>query len=505
MKKFMVLFTVLLILASVATVYAQPKLDFRFSGFIDAQSLWYVNATPGGTSGPAVIYNNLPTDYKFGGPPGYVKGGALDKTVAYMESRARLKFDAIMDKNLSGTIFFEMDSSRWGDTSGANNRNQYGYWSGDRAAVEIKNVFIDFGLPYFGIPVPITMRVGLQPLSIRPNLLVYTDGMGITAGLKIDPLMIQPMWFKALEGKDARSDDVDVYGLHANAKIETFTLGGYGLYYDMKSYPFFGDPPPAYGLPATTNFAKMWWLGAYADGKLGPVNLNLDFIYDTGKVESRTTGIKDVDYDGWALYGKIDYPWDLFNFGLVAMYATGADTRETSATGLPGSATSSGAATSKVKSYVVPPGSEAGTNFGESVVFYNTWITRGDSGIASNNNTTAMGRGPIGGTWMAKAYGSFKATPWYKITLQGMYIGDTTENGNTFGTAITSSGLLRDDNSIGWELDLINEFNIYKNLKFTVGAGYLWADDALDLRSGPASNHSPKNPWNICTNLTFNF
>jgi hypothetical protein len=499
MKKFIALSLLgVLIIAFSATVYAQ-KLDMRISGFIDAQSIWDRNVTRANPAGG--IYQAIAGDYKV------PNAGAFNKTEATMESRARLKFDAFMDKNLSGTIFFEMDSTPWGNTSASGNqRNQYGYWSGDRAAVEIKNVYIDFGLPYFGIPVPMTMRVGLQPLSIRNNLLVYTDGMGITAGIDVNPLMIQPLWFKALEGKDARSDDADVYGLHANVKINTVTIGGYGLYYDMKSYPFFGDPPPAYGLPATNNFAKMWWLGAYMDGKLGPVNLNLDFIYDTGKVESRTAGIKDVDYDGMVGYLKIDYPWQLFNFGLVAMYASGADAEKTGASGLAGSLTSTGVQSSKVKAYVVPPGSEAGAIFGESLVVYSTWVNRGDAGIGNTLNYTQMSRGPVGGTWLAKLYGSYKIAPWYKMTLAVLYIGDTTKNGDTLGYSRNPDGTLDDNKSIGWEFDLYNEFQIYKNLKYTVAGGILAAGDALKYyQSADCGNTKLKTPWTITTNLTYNF
>ena len=125
-----------------------------------------------------------------------IKGGALDRKVNYYESRARLKFDAIMDKNLSGTFFFEMDSTRWGDIAGGSTakiseRNTYGYWSADRAAVEIKNIYIDFGLPYIGIPVPMSFRVGPQPISIRNNLLLYTDGMGVIWNTKIDPVAVE--------------------------------------------------------------------------------------------------------------------------------------------------------------------------------------------------------------------------------------------------------------------------------------------------------------------------
>ena len=167
------------------------------------------------------------------------------------------------------------------------------------------------------------------------------------------------------------------------------------------------------------------WIGERCERRLGSYEIGL---------------CPDVKYRGWAARAKVDFPWEKFNFGLTGYYATGADAEDTSSSGLPGTRTGYGPFwsidapySSKVKSYVVPPGSEAGSNFGESVVFYSFWATRGATGIANDANYNAMSRGPIGGTWMAKAYASVKALPWYKVTLQGMYIGDTTKNGDTFG------------------------------------------------------------------------
>jgi hypothetical protein len=446
-----------------------------------------------------------------------------DRKVNYYESRARLGFNAIMDKNLSGTILFEMDSAHWGDASptGAQ-RNAMGYWAADRAAVEIKNVYIDFGLPYVGIPVPMTFRVGLQPFGVRPLLLVTTDGMGITWATKIDPVQLALYYFKPYEGRNAVSqDDVDVLGGHLSGKFGTISAGAYALYYNMNAYPF---PAADLSYGSTGSFkAKMWWYGVYMDGKLGPVNVNLDGIMDRGKVETResafspfaTIFIPDVKYRGWAARAKIDYPWDKFNFGVSGYYASGADTEQTDPLGLPNRSTSIGTSSSKVKSYVVPPGSEAGSNFGESVVFYSFSPTRGATGIANDINYTQMSRGPIGGTWMAKAYASVKAAPWYKVTLQGMYIGDTTKNGDTFGTArefdfFFDSTKLRNKKDIGWELDIINEISIYKNLMLTIAGGYMWAGSAMDQYSRVSFGDFPlnegiKNPWAITWNLTYSF
>jgi len=514
MKKFILLsFMGLLIMAFSTSVSA---MDFKASGFIDAQWFYNVNTTAANAAGG--IYRALPSNFYWSGG---TKGPQLDRKANYYESRARLKFDAIIDKNLSGTIYFEMDSSRWGDAAGSGaQRNGMGQWAADRAAVEVKNVYIDFGLPYIGIPVPMSFRVGLQPLSIRNNIFVYTDGMGITWNTKIDPVAIQLMYFKPFEGRDMVSqDDVDVLGGHLTAKVGPLSAGGFAVYYNMNQYPF-GTVLP-YGTVGDYK-AGMWWYGLYADGKMGPVNINLDGIMDRGKVEGRPSAgyfiTPDVKYRGFAARAKVDFPWEKFNFGVMGYYASGADTEDTSTSGLPGTSTSIGTASTKVRSYVVPPGSESGAIFGESVVFTSFFGNRGDSGIANTLNYTQMSRGPIGGTWMAKAYASVKAAPWYKVTLQGMYIGDTTKNGDTFGTASSWNPYygftLRDKNDIGWEVDLINEINIYKNLKLTVAGGYLFAGKAMDQYTGSyyvigpyptPINDEIKNPWSICWNLTYSF
>jgi hypothetical protein len=489
MKKFIVLsFVALLVLAFGTMAFAQAKpeelkLDFRASGFIDVQSTWGQNITEGNAG--AGLYNTVSSTYRPGGV-GY------DDTVSWMATRARLKFDAVMGKNLSGTIFFEMDSSRWGERG--DGRNALGVWSGDRAALEIKNVYIDFAVP--GIPVPISVRAGLQPLALRPNMLIYTDGMGITGNIKVDPANIQLIWFKAIENKIYAADDVDIYGLHANAKVGPVTVGGYGINYNMNTYPF----PAAAGEDVHFQ-GNFWWLGVYADGKLGPVNLNFDFIYDRGTVEDRPhPQFRDVKYRGWATRLKIDYPWEKINFGFVGMYASGSDTHKTSSSGTPDPGVT------KVGGYVMPPGSEAFAIFTESIVFYGTGFNQTSSGIAIAGNYTSVSRGTIGGTWMGKLYGSFKATPWYKVTLQGLYIGDTTKHGNTVGTARKADGTLQDDKSIGWEVNLINEIQIYKNLKYSLGIGALFPGDGLRYYESAANpDDKPKTPWAVIGNLTYSF
>jgi hypothetical protein len=493
MKKFIALSILgLLIMAFSATVYAQPKLEFKASGSINAETFWYRNMPT--INGGATIFG-MSTNYT---TPG---ANAWNRSNAWMDSRGSIAFDFIMGKEMSGRLAFEIDSTRWGDSlpgaatsyAGFSDRGKAGLWTTDRSAVEVKHLYFNFDIP--GIPVPINMRFGQQPLAMRPFVFLTNDGAGITTTVKVDPATINVYWFKALEGSDWNADDVDVYGLHANAKIGPVTAGGYGFYYNMNTYPL-----------SNYNYrADMWWLGLYADGKLGPVNLNLDFVYDRGDVEDRiNVAFPDTKYRGWMTKVKIDFPWEMFNFGVQGLYGSGADMNKTAANGLPR------ATSSKVGSFVVPPGSEAGpASSNDSTVMLSLHAgSAGGIGFADNLNWGSLNRGPVGGIWWAKLYGSAKPTPWYKVTLQGVYIGDTTSHGNTLGTALKADGVTpRDDKTIGWELDLINEFNVYANLKFDVAAGFLIVQgDALDFwNAGTASNDSFKKPWALSTRLTYSF
>jgi hypothetical protein len=482
MKKFTVISLIgLLIIAFSAVSFAQDKLEFKASGFIDEITEYWKNVSLGG--GPGTLYQTADTVIT-------PSGEGFNREAAYIETRARLKFDAVWGKEVSGTIYLEMDGN-WGNADGT--RNSFGYWNADRAAVEIKNIYIDWA-PAF-IPVPTTFRFGSQPLDIRSDMLVYTDGTGITGGIKIDPVTIKLYYFKAFEGNIIKSDDADVYGLGPEFKIGTLTLGGYGLYYDIRGYPI------STSATAGTQSAKFWWAGVYADGKMGPVNINFDFIYDDGKVKANpdtSPTVDDVKYSGWATKLHVAYPWEKLTFGVVGMYATGADANKTDVNGL------ANGTNTKVKGYVVPPGSEACGGVGQSLVFYAQNLNRGNTGIVNVFNHGQVNTGGVGGSWFAKLYGSYNVLPEYKVTLQGLYIGDTTKHGNTVGTAQDTAGNLRDDKTIGWEADLINDILLTKQLKFSFGGGFLIPGKALDYWTG-TENSKPSTPWIITSRLVYSF
>jgi hypothetical protein len=497
MKKFVALILGLSIVAFWGTVYAQ-KVDLSIKGNLDFGTFWYKNVSDAGVEGPVI--GGLPGDYR----PG---GGALDKDAAFAVSRARLQFDAAMGKEIKGTILFEIDSAHWGDTPSSGTRNSAGFWGADRAAVEVKNFYIDFAVPYFGVPVPMTVRVGVQPHATRSEVLVYTDGAGITAGFDMNPVDVELFWFKAVEGATANADDVDVYGAQGSWKFDGQTVGGHVQYYNMNTYPL--NAATGYNV-TPQNSAYCWWFGAYWDGKIGPTFWNVDAIYDYGSVEGRASRstLNEIDYRGWLARANVKYPWEHFEFGGGLQYASGWDDNDTTTNGLPGTTSVNGQANpDKFTGYVIPPGAEPGMDAAAqygSVTYGSPLLSREPRNTADSG--TNLNAADFGGMWNARAYAQWKATPWYKATLQGMYVGDTVKHGNFLGNALRADGTRKDDSTIGWEFTLSNQFQIYKNLSWCFVLGYMIAGDATD-QYDPATgtNESIDNPWMIGSRLYYTF
>jgi hypothetical protein len=494
MKKRLVLILFgLLIVAFSAPVYAQ--FEWKVSGYFDTNAFWYNNVynTP-------QIYGAYRDSMKSGSPSVAPNTQSLDKTGNYFNTRGRFKFDAVMGKEVSASMWFEMDSTKWGETGGG--VNQSGKWQADQPDVEVKDLYLDFAVPYFGVPVPTTVRIGIQPLVARPEFAVNTDGTGITLGFKLDPVTISPYWAKASHYKDYANDDADVFGLNTITRVGKLAIGAWGVFYNMRTYPLSAVSSGTFAAGVDPSYkAKMYWFGAYADGRVGPLDMKADLVMDYGKVEGfgAATTARDVNYQGWVARLNLALPIEMFEVGTKLMYATGSDTRESDGTGFPGTTTSNGNQSRRVTSFVSPPGTEtASYGVNGPGLFYDNMLTgRGVS--FQGSSATQMTRNAVGGTWHAFGYASYKLFPWYKLTAAGGFIGDTTQHGNTVGTAIKANGQPRDDSDIGWELGLYNEIQIYKNLSWGTSFAYLIAGDALDWAgtTGSGQNISMSNPWVI--------
>jgi len=431
---------------------------------------------------------------------------AFDRPNAFIEGRGRLRFDAIMGKEM-GTFQFEFDSTRWGERVPAGStaqRNYSGFWGvSDRSSLELKHMYMTFGMPW--IPVQTVIQAGIQPIGIRPSIFMSTDGPAITAAMKIDPLWIKFIYAKALENRDWAADDDNVYAMETNVRVSTFTIGGYIADFNWNSYPAASEAT-ATGVEPTAS-SNAYWAGLYVDGKAGPVLLNFDFCYDWGSIKDRrdlAVHAEKVKLSGWGAILNIGFPWEKFLFGVQGIYGSGADQNETAAISLPGAVTPTGAVTTKNKAFLVPGGTEGSNS--HALIIDGAGINRGNTGF--NPAADFHSRSGFGGLWIAKLYGAFQVSPIFNTRLELMYIGDTTKNGNTIGNSKGTDGLPTDDNQVGIEVDWLNSLALYKNLTFQFGLGYLFGGDALSyavIGAANGTNKKPKDPFVFTTNLTYSF
>jgi hypothetical protein len=543
MKKSIVLILLgLLIMGIGTTAYAQ--VEFKAYGALFAGFLDWVNVA-GGTPGEGIATRfGAPFEPPYPGSGNEARSGAWDRPVNFYSTYANIFFEWDVGKEIKGVFNIETVNYHSG-TNTIPNGNQppqglefdTGLWDTRTAQTRLRNAYVQFAVPYFGIPVPMTVTAGIIPMGTRPAFMwATTEGAGIQVDLKYDPAAFTFTWGKMAEGKIAVADDSNFFSLEGRANLGPATIGGYALYNNMNTYPITYNET-AYGAPSSSFKSDMWWFGLYADGKLGPINFNFDAAVDTGEVKGNASaGIftgatpgffaDDVKYGGWGSQLKITYPWEKFTFGGLGGYWSGSDLSKTSRSGFPGSNVAGSSLPSnstKVSGFVYPAGDVQWVVWAESMFLGGTWaslVAIPQSMVPGGGAwNTQLSRQATGGTWVAKLFTDIKAAPWYKITLWGLYIGDTTKHGNTMGDArefVANVGTTpvyetRDDKTIGWEVAVIQNFSIYKNLTFDIGLGYLIAGGALDQNVKDASgaptefNKSPHNPWMFSTKLTYSF
>jgi len=525
MKKLLTLTCVaVLTFGLAAATYAD--VEFGASGFIRVRSAWYMN-----TPVPAPTIDI----------PGFTTNTAWDDTNAWMDTRFRIKFTGKLDDVAKGVIYLEGDASPWGSAAGT--RNTMGFWNADRAAVEVKQAYLDFKVPGTDA-FPTKLQAGIIGFNYRAHVCMYADGAGVRLDTTAGPVKIQVNWMKPWEGNNWQADDTDIYAFRVVVPVGPVRPGFWAMWYDSNSWGA-GTPlvwpavggwgPPNTGQNLGTDKADLYWLGFQLDGKAGPVGLKADFVYNFGEIERQypqvnptvvpfRNPIDDEDFGGWLFYADAVYttPTEFpIDVGATFLYATGDDLDD--------------ARTKRDHDgYWLPPGSEAGWIGTHGIVFYPSAINDGVSTVTGGmQNNAPFPFGP-GGTWFGKLYAGVKPIDWLKVTFYGMYIGDTADSGDMYGNAASTTwvdpmtGLIvplwEDNSDIGIEFGLITDFQIYKNLKYSIGGGYLMAGDALDrytwvdfipatgayviggtVPGAIAINDEPANPWAIVSNLTFSF
>lgn len=438
---------------------------------------------------------------------------AWNDTMAWVRMAANLTITARQSEDLYGVLGFNMVSSRWGE-DGRQDVTNLGSWyrqgqdDSGTLSVLINEAFIDFRVPP---KLPIWLRIGSQPFILRPWLVVQTVGPGLTGRIMIDPikLSIMPGWAKKWEGYDWDCDDVDVFMVDMAMPIGPVRVGTFLWYENHGAYLGRVDTSQAttpYPDSGQRDTANVYWIGAYADGKIGPVGLQFDFVYTGGEIEfdpdwSAILAVPhpaDADIRAWVVRGVLDVsPMDRLKVGIGGLYATGMDLNPTE---------------TDIEEYRSVNGYEfQGRQQGCPALQDFLILTDGVMGaVPCRGPGVGFIGGPnyIGGVWYVRAFADFMATDWLRLVANFGWIGDTYDEGNKWGTAAdpSSPSGLRDDDDIGFEMDFAFNIQLYKNLQWGVGFGYLFAGDALDqLNTTTGLNEDPNDPWALVSAILYTF
>jgi hypothetical protein len=431
---------------------------------------------------------------------------AWNETNYWVQMRGDIFIIARASADLQGVFGIEVNSTRFGEeTSATSMTGGYaGKWNTDAIAVQVKAMYIDFKVP----EIPVRFKVGMIPFQLRNPVFLYADAAGVQGNLKIAAgdyvFNINPFWAKMYNGTKAytmgtyatdytTADDGNFFGVDLNA-----VLG------DVKPGMFFAMQKQSQLYNATTPYGTgqgsrdLWWLGAYADAKFGPVDITADFIYNGGydywKAGTISVNYGDfanpayythgstysIRHEAWLARGVASYTVNKFKFGLGGLYGTGDNA----------------GTLDKNEGFMVPYRSEAGKFNDDFLVLTGDWGYREPYGTQNTGGLFRTWSTPGQGVWYVRGFADFAVTDWLKLKINTGYIGDTARHADEFGTDAN------DDQYVGWEMDAAVQINIYKNLYFDNAFGYLIGGKAMASQQG---GWRAQDPWAFVSCLTYVF
>jgi hypothetical protein len=448
----------------------------------------------------------------------------LNRMGAFLALRGRLGFNVRASEDLVGVFMFEMDSNKFGEFGANGSRNQIGTFGTDRNSIEIKNVYIDFRIPP---KLPVWARIGLMTYAIRPQAgFMLFDAAGVQLRTMIDPikLSVTGYYAKILDVTPgvAGAPPVDasfwqavtgseLYALDANIPLTfspQFSIKP-GMFFAYQNIRMDGSnagiggpgPGPSTAYPINifgvgTDSAYLWWLGTYLNGKIGPLPMELDFIYQGGKVHYTEATDQHTTLGSFLIRGWMSYMFKGLEVGAGGMYVQGENYDRYYQAGQPAQyAPNNGARSSR---FILPqPAVDAPP--GDSIVYTGGWM---GTGINAHVGSFLAPSGELPGFWYARGYAYYKVFDWMKVGAQLMYLASTDRYEDNFPFVEYVTGTHDGGhNGIGWEMDYGVNVQIYKNLTFNGAFGYLFPQKYLAQTGGV----SPSAPWQFVGLLLYTF
>jgi len=460
---------------------------------------------------------------------------AVDQDDAFSAmQRLRLQLDAVASEALSGTVYFEIGDTTWGQNSSGG-----ALGADSTSVVELKNAYIDWMVPNTDLK----FRMGIQAIAM-PNVaggsaVLDDDVAGIVASYQFNENVgLTAVWARPFndnwdgdssasnrwtpDGYQNYHDNVDLFALMvpltfdgvkvtpwamygmigANAwdGIDAGTIGkGNYPQYTMRPYPYangvWGDNIK--DINTGKAYGSAFWAGLpISVTAFDPLNIELDINY--GYIESmgrysvmqQNTGDwrrGDTKREGWLVKALVEYKLDWGTPGIFGWYSSGDDGNVKN--GSERMPTLSGCGNFMSFMGDANYGWGDGRLYDKNLTYAGTWgvgLRLHDMSFVEDlkhsfrvaywggTNSPAMAK------YVSTSYG------WDNGTVEGPYL-------------TTNDGLL--------EFNLVNSYQIYENLEANLELGYIvnMVDDDTWKRSYRSDSYKKQDAWKAQLIFAYSF
>ena len=460
---------------------------------------------------------------------------AVDQDDAFSAmQRLRLQLDAVASEALSGTVYFEIGNTTWGQNSSGG-----ALGADSTSVVELKNAYIDWMVPNTDLK----FRMGIQAIAM-PNVaggsaVLDDDVAGIVASYQFNENVgLTAVWARPFndnwdgdssasnrwtpDGYQNYHDNVDLFALMvpltfdgvkvtpwamygmigANAwdGIDAGTIGkGNYPQYTMRPYPYangvWGDNIK--DINTGKAYGSAFWAGLpISVTAFDPLNIEVDINYgyiesmgrfDVQQMNSRDWRRGDTKREGWLVKALVEYKLDWGTPGIFGWYSSGDDGNV------------------KNGSERMPTLSGCG-NF---MSFMGDGNYGWGDGRLYDKNLTYAGTWGIGlrihdMSFVEDLKHSFRVAYWGGTNSPAMakYVGSSWgwDNGTGEGPYLTTNdGLL--------EFNLVNSYQIYENLEANLELGYIvnMVDDDTWKRSYRNDSYKKQDAWKAQLIFAYSF
>lgn len=403
-----------------------------------------------------------------------------DDSQQAMDTRGRFKMTAKTSNDLKGVFYFEIGDAFIGQNSNISGEPGFANDT-DQQIVEVKQMYIDFKLPWNKA---FQFQIGAVPAYDLPKGILFgADAAGMKGKYEFKNGKIIAWYYKDKES-EIEAADRDYMG----------TIGFYQITKDIRvgahvSYTNdrFGKIDTAYDGTDTDegngSSDHIWWYGFTANGKLPtayPIKFTADVIFMDG----------ERDYDDGVAQSLQDFE------GLAADVTAGGDIGPVYLEAFFSYA--SGDDNPSDNDQEMWRNVETGKgNFRRMMLVHG--YSGFDGGDYSDFNGDFLLTGKTqtyNGLMMIGAKAVYKPTSKLKLTGQFANINSAED-----ADKISSSNDYQSNTDVGNEFDLIVDYKIYKKLNLRGIVAYMWAGDYFKQTNDVGTD----DPWFIGYNFTYKF